>query len=102
MNDIFQKYLIVFFCHLENSLSPDWGREIVIRNTYEEVTPSGRLKTRPADVYYFTPQKKKLVRAIILPSARFRKTKYSVCELCGISLFVMSEAFKSTIFDNHN
>lgn len=38
----------------------DWGREIVIRNTYEEVTPSGKLRSRPSDVYYFTPEKTKL------------------------------------------
>ncbi|XP_014781477.1 serine-rich adhesin for platelets [Octopus bimaculoides] len=37
-----------------------WRREVVIRSVYKEFTKSGKPKTAPADIYYYTPDNKKL------------------------------------------
>ncbi|CAE1251407.1 unnamed protein product [Acanthosepion pharaonis] len=38
-----------------------WKREVVIRSVYEEFTKMGRPKRVPADVYYYAPDRRKLV-----------------------------------------
>ncbi|CAI9730641.1 serine-rich adhesin for platelets isoform X1 [Octopus vulgaris] len=37
-----------------------WRREVVIRSVYKEFTKLGKPKTAPADIYYYTPDNKKL------------------------------------------